>query len=80
MFSSKVHAGFPSPADDHVEKRLDANEYLIDQEDATFFVSIQGESMINLGLLSGDKAAVDRSKQASVSDIVMAMVNLPSKL
>ncbi len=75
MFGSKVPAGLPSPADDHVDKRLDANEYLIDQEDATFFVTIQGESMINAGLLSGDKAVVDRSKQASIGDIVMAMVD-----
>jgi DNA polymerase V len=75
LFGSKVPAGFPSPADDHIEKRLDANEYLIDQEDATFFVTIQGESMINAGLLSGDKAVVDRSKQASVGDIVMAVVD-----
>ena len=75
LFGSKVPAGLPSPADDHVEKRLDANEYLIDQEDATFFVTIQGESMINAGLLSGDKAVVDRSKQASVGDIVMAVVD-----
>ena len=75
LYSSKVPAGFPSPADDHVEKRLDANEFLIDQQDATFFVTIQGESMINAGLLSGDKAVVDRSKQAKVGNIVMAVVD-----
>ena len=75
LFGSKVPAGFPSPADDHVEKRLDANEYLIDQHDATFFVTIQGESMIDAGLLSGDKAVVDRSKQAKVGNIVMAIVD-----
>ena len=75
LFGSKVPAGFPSPADDHLEKRLDANEFLIDQQDATFFVTIQGESMINAGLLSGDKAVVDRSKQAKVGNIVMAVVD-----
>ena len=75
LFGSKVPAGFPSPADDHVEKRLDASEYLIDQPDATFFVTIQGESMINAGLLPGDKAVVDRSKQAKVGNIVMAIVD-----
>ncbi len=75
LYGSKVPAGFPSPADDHVEKRLDANEYLIDQEDATFFVTIQGESMINAGLLNGDKAVVDRSKEPAVGDIVMAVVD-----
>ncbi len=75
LYSSKVPAGFPSPADDHLEQRLDANEYLIDQQDATFFVTIQGESMLNAGLLSGDKAVVDRSKQAKVGNIVMAVVD-----
>ena len=75
LFGSKVPAGFPSPADDHVEKRLDANEFLIDQQDATFFVTIQGESMLNAGLLSGDKAVVDRSKQPKVGNIVMAVVD-----
>lgn len=75
LFSSKVAAGFPSPADEHVEKRLDPNEFLIDDEEATFFVTIQGYSMIDSGLLPGDKAVVDRSKNASVGDIVLAVVD-----
>ncbi len=75
LFSSKVRAGFPSPADDHVEKRLDVSEYLIDQADATFFATIIGDSMRDAGLLSGDKAVVDRSKQASVGDIVLAIID-----
>lgn len=75
LYSSKVPAGFPSPAEEHVEKRLDPNDFLIDQEDATFFATIQGESMIDVGLLPGDKAVVDRSKTPLVGDIVVAMVN-----
>ncbi|MGV3581089.1 MAG: LexA family protein [Methylophilus sp.] len=75
LYSSKVRAGLPSPADDHVEKRLDVSEYLIDKIDETFFVTIVGESMRDAGLLSGDKAVVDRSKQASVGDIVLAGVD-----
>ncbi|AFI84963.2 LexA family protein [Methylophaga nitratireducenticrescens] len=75
LFSSKVAAGFPSPADEHVEKRLDANEFLIDDEEATFFVTIQGYSMSESGLLPGDKAVVDRSKNASIGDIVLAVVD-----
>ncbi len=75
LFNSKVPAGFPSPADDHVEKRLDPNEFLIDQADATFFVTIQGESMIDVGLMPGDKAVVDRSKTPSIGDIVLAVVD-----
>jgi len=75
IFSSKVSAGFPSPADDHIEKRLDPNDFLIDQKDATFFVTIQGQSMVDVGLLPGDKAVVDRSKKANIGDIVLAVVD-----
>jgi DNA polymerase V len=75
LYSSKVSAGFPSPAEEHVEQRLDPSEFLIDQKDATFFVTIQGQSMIDAGLLPGDKAVVDRSKTPSVGDIVMAMLD-----
>lgn len=75
LFTSKVPAGFPSPADDHSEERLDVSEYLIDQEDATFFVTIQGQSMIDAGLLPNDKVVVDRSKTAVIGDIVLAVVD-----
>ena len=75
LYSSKVSAGFPSPAEEHVEKRLDPSEFLIDQKDATFFVTIQGQSMIDIGLLPGDKAVVDRSKQASIGNIVLAVLD-----
>lgn len=75
LYSSKVSAGFPSPAEEHVEMRLDPSEFLIDQKDATFFVTIRGFSMIDIGLLPGDKAVVDRSKLASVGDIVLAVLD-----
>ena len=75
LYSSKVSAGFPSPAEEHVEKRLDPSEFLIDQKDATFFVTIQGYSMIDAGLLPGDKAVVDRSKLASVGNIILAVID-----
>ncbi|NOU24099.1 MAG: translesion error-prone DNA polymerase V autoproteolytic subunit [Methylotenera sp.] len=75
LYSSKVSAGFPSPAEEHVEKRLNPNDFLIDQMDATFFVTIQGYSMMDVGLLPNDKAVVDRSKQASIGDIVLAVID-----
>lgn len=75
IYMSKVSAGFPSPAEEYVEKRLDTNDYLIDQKDATFFVTIQGQSMIDVGLLPGDKAVVDRSKTAKDGSIILAVVN-----
>lgn len=75
LFNSKVPAGFPSPADDHMEKRLDPSEFLIDQAESTFFVTIQGESMIDVGLMPGDKAVIDRSRVPAIGDIVLAVVD-----
>ena len=75
LFSTKVAAGFPSPADDHVEKRLDISEFMIDHAASTFFVTIKGDSMIDVGLLPGDKVVVDRSKTANIGDIVLAVVD-----
>jgi DNA polymerase V len=54
LFSGKVAAGFPSPADDYVEKTLDLNELLIQKPAATFFVRAQGESMLGAGIHPND--------------------------
>lgn len=74
LYSTKVAAGLPSPADDHVEKRLDISEYMIDHASSTFFITIKGESMIDVGLLPGDKVVVDRSKTPRMGDIIIAVV------
>ncbi|TXI47192.1 LexA family transcriptional regulator [Methylophilus sp.] len=75
LFESKVPAGLPSPADDHIGSAMDPNEYLINKADKTFFVTIQGESMIEVGLMPGDKAIVEKDKVATVGDIVLAMID-----
>jgi DNA polymerase V len=75
LYGSKVPAGVPSAVDDHVEQRLDPSHFLIEDNDNTFFVTIQGYSMIDVGLMPGDKAVVNRSRVASVGDIVLAMID-----
>ena len=75
LFISKVRAGFPSPADDYLDKRLDLNEYLIKHPAATFFVRVKGESMIKAGIHSGDILIVDRSIDPKDKKIVVAVVN-----
>lgn len=75
LFSSCVCAGFPSPADDYVEKRLDLNELLIKNSAATFFVKVTGESMIGAGINDGDILIVDKSKKADNNNIVIAVLN-----
>lgn len=59
--------GFPSPADDYLDKPLDFNELLIQNPAATFAVRIAGQSMIGAGLFPNDIAVVDRSASSSSS-------------
>lgn len=75
FFQSPVEAGFPSPADDFVEKSLDLNELLIEHPAATFFVRVQGSSMKDAHILDGDVLIVDRAKEAVSGTIVVAVLN-----
>ena len=54
LFLDSVSAGFPSPATDYLENKLDLNEYLVKHPAATFIVKASGPSMIEAGILSGD--------------------------
>lgn len=75
LFAMPVSAGFPSPTDDHVEERLDIARLLIKRPDSTFFVKVEGESMVDAAIQAGDLLVVDRSIQARHEDIVVALVD-----
>ncbi|MCX6155902.1 MAG: translesion error-prone DNA polymerase V autoproteolytic subunit [Candidatus Kapabacteria bacterium] len=75
LFLESVSAGFPSPADDYLENKLDLNDLLIRNPSSTFYVRVTGNSMINAGIYSGDILVVDRSLQAKDSNIVIAVIN-----
>ena len=74
MFLDSVSAGFPSPATDYMENKLDLNEYLVKHPAATFIVKASGPSMIEAGILSGDLLIVDRSLTPNNENIVIASV------
>jgi len=75
LYLSNVSAGFPSPADDYIEKSIDLNEYLIEHPASTFFVRVKGDSMINAGIQNGSVLIVDRSLEATNNKIVVAILN-----
>ncbi len=75
LYLSGVKAGFPSPAESFVDKKLDLNEYLISHPAATFFLRVEGDSMINAGIHSGDILIVDRSIEPSNGKIVIAYLD-----
>jgi DNA polymerase V len=74
LFSSRVSAGFPSPADDYIETSIDLNQELIRHPFATFFVCASGDSMIGVGIMDKTKLLVDRMLETKSGDIVIARI------
>jgi DNA polymerase V len=72
FFLERVSAGFPSPAEDYIEKTIDLNELCIQHPAATFFVRVQGDSMVEAGIYPGDVLVVDRSLHAGHGDTIIA--------
>lgn len=75
FYISKVSAGFPSPADDHIHKKLDLNELVIKHPAATFFVRVEGESMRDAGIFHNDILVVDRALTPKGNDIIVCVIN-----
>lgn len=75
VMSHTVPAGFPSPADDYVQDRIDLNTHLINHLEATFILRVSGWSMINAGIHDGDEIIVDRALNAVHGNIVVAVIN-----
>ena len=75
FYINPVSAGFPSPAEDHLDIALDLNEYLIKHPAATFYIYARGDSMINAGIYDGDLLIVDRSLDPKLKSIVIAIIN-----
>ena len=74
LFSSGVSAGFPSPAEDYIEQRLDLNDLLVKNPAATFFVRVNGDSMRGAGINHDDILVVDRSLEPVSGRIVIALI------
>ena len=75
LFGHKIAAGFPSPADDYVEDRIDLNQHLIRHKEATFFLRVQGDSMLGAGIHNGDLLVVDRALEPVDGKIVIAVLD-----
>ena len=75
LFGCEVAAGFPSPADDYIERKLSLDEHLIPHPAATYFARASGDSMVGCGIYDGDLLVVDRSEPVSHNSIVVACIN-----
>lgn len=75
LFADSIPAGFPSPAQDYEEARLDLNEHIILRPEATFLLRVKGHSMIEANIRDGDIVVVDRSITPRHGHIVIAEVD-----
>lgn len=75
LATSTVSAGFASAVENYMEKRIDLNEALIAHPAATFFVKVEGDSMIGAGIMNGDLLIVDRALDAASGKIIVAVIN-----
>ena len=72
---SRLHAGFPSPADDYAESMLDLNALVIEHPEATFYVRVSGDSMHDAGIHTGDILVVDRAITPADRAIIVALID-----
>lgn len=75
LMLSQVPAGFPSPAEDYLDKPLDFNELLVAHPAATFAVRVTGDSMTGAGIFNGDIAVVDRALTAKDGSLILAILD-----
>ena len=75
LMNSAVAAGFPSPAEDHLDLPIDLNKYLVKNPAATFYVRVDGDSMDEAGIHQGDLLIVDRSESHGTGSVVLAVLN-----
>ena len=75
FYNSSIPAGFPSPAEDHIDIPLDLNDHLIRHPAATFYVYAKGNSMQNSGIYDGDLLIVDRAVEPKLKNIVIAIID-----
>lgn len=71
----RVSAGFPSPADDYIEKRLDFNDLIVEEAAATFVAKVTGDSMKDAGIVHGDLVVINRARKPVSGDIVLALLD-----
>jgi DNA polymerase V len=75
LLATPVPAGFPSPADDFVERRLSLDDHLIRQPESTFLLRVSGDALAAEGIHDGDLLVVDRALPPTAGSLVVAVVD-----
>lgn len=73
--TTPVRAGFPNPAEDARGTALDLNELVVRHPVATYYLRVEGDSMVGAGIVAGDIVVVDKALEPKSGDIVVAAVD-----
>ena len=72
---SGISAGFPSPALDFIDLKIDLNKHLIKHPSATFYGRVKGSSLKNAGISDGDLLIIDRSLEPVHGKIAVCYID-----
>ena len=75
LYSTRLYAGLPNAAEDHVERRMDINAFLVEQQDATFIAQVGSDSLKDVGLVRNHYVVVNRKRAAVAGDVIAAVVD-----
>ncbi|NHB70265.1 LexA family protein [Perlabentimonas gracilis] len=75
LVNAYINAGFPSPADDYLESKLDLNKLLIQHPSSTFFARVRGNSMIDVGIHDGDILIIDKSLETKHNSVLVCFID-----
>ena len=75
LVGSSVHAGFPSPADDFIEKNISLDSELIRNKEATFYARVEGDSMKDANIHDGDLLVIDRSLEPQNKKVAVCFID-----
>jgi DNA polymerase V len=71
--SPSAWGGFPSPADDYLQRALDLNDHLVPHPISTFFIEVKGDALTREKIFDGDTLVVDRAADIRAGQIVVAV-------
>jgi DNA polymerase V len=75
LYSTRIYAGLPAAAEDHVERRIDINSFLVEQEDGSFIAQVGSDSLKELGLIRNHYVVINRKRQAALGNVIAAVVD-----
>ena len=75
LYVTSISAGFPSPAEDHIDVSLNLNDYLVKHPSSTFYIYVKGDSMVGSGIYDGDLMVIDRSLEPRSNSVVVAVID-----